>query len=295
MTIAEQLQTVKDNTIKVLNAGYKYGYDDGYPSGEASGYKTGYADGYAEGENSSFDRGYSYGYETGFMEGEASGIEIGKQAEYDAFWDAYQDNGERTDYTYGFSSWRTGCFYPKYDINIVGSAYNAFYGWKGGKIDLAARMEECGVRLDTSRATSFEYTFYCSNVNAITRIPKIDTSGADRLAYTFCSSPALITIDELVLREDGSQTFGGPFDWSQNLTNLKVSGTIGTSGFNLNTNAKLSKESIISVVNALSSTVTGQAQTFSLTAVNNAFEGGSTGSEWQALIATKPNWTISLV
>ncbi len=238
---------------------------------------------------------YEKGVSEGFAEGEISGIEQGKQAEYDAFWDAYQENGERTDYTYGFSSWRTGCFYPKYDINIVGSAYNAFYGWKGGKIDLAARLEECGVRLDTSRATSFQYAFYCSGTEAITRVPKIDTTGADKLDSTFCSSPTLITIDELVLREDGSQTFSTLFDWSQNLTNLKVSGTIGTSGFKLDTNAKLSKESIISVVNALSSTVTGQAQTFSRTAVNNAFEGGSTGTEWLNLIATKPNWTISLV
>lgn len=295
MSIAEKLKTVAENEVKVCNAGFAEGYDVGFVAGEDEGFAIGKEEGYNEGYHEGHSKGEEIGYGNGWNEGEASGIEIGKQAEYNAFWDAYQENGERTDYSYGFSSWRTGCFYPKYDINIVGSAYNAFYGWKGGKIDLAARLEECGVRLDTSRATSFQYAFYCSGTEAITRVPKIDTTGADKLDSTFCSSLTLITIDELLLREDGSQTFTSVFDWSQNLTNLKVSGTIGTSGFKLNTNAKLSKESIISVVNALSSTATGQTQTFSKTSVNNAFEGGSTGTEWLNLIATKPNWTISLV
>ena len=56
---------------------------------------------------------------------------------------------------------------------------------------------------------------------------------------------------------------------------------------------KLNKESITSVINRLSSGANGLTVTLSLTAVNNAFEGGRDGTEWQTLIATKPNWTIA--
>ena len=54
--------------------------------------------------------------------------------------------------------------------------------------------------------------------------------------------------------------------------------------------SKLTSESIISSINGLSPDVTGQTVTFNKTAVNNAF----TTEEWDALVATKPNWTIAL-
>ena len=64
----------------------------------------------------------------------------------------------------------------------------------------------------------------------------------------------------------------------------------------------LNKESIVSVIRALSDSASGQSVTFSLEAVDNAFydaDGeGAVGSEslaWQLLIDTKPNWTVTLV
>ena len=64
---------------------------------------------------------------------------------------------------------------------------------------------------------------------------------------------------------------------------------------------KLSKASITSAINGLSDTTSNLAVSFSKFAVNKAFEttvganDGSSSSEWLALIATKPNWTINLV
>lgn len=64
---------------------------------------------------------------------------------------------------------------------------------------------------------------------------------------------------------------------------------------------KLSKPSITSIINCLSTTTSGLTVTLSKTAVNNAFEtsegvaDGSTSQEWLNLVATKTNWTISLV
>ena len=83
------------------------------------------------------------------------------------------------------------------------------------------------------------------------------------------------------------------------LKNITVEGPIAYSiSFK---DCPLSKESILSVFNALSDTITGMTLTLKLLAVNTAFEtsegaaDGSTSEEWNTLIATKSNWTISLV
>lgn len=63
----------------------------------------------------------------------------------------------------------------------------------------------------------------------------------------------------------------------------------------------LSKASLTSIINGLSAETAELTVTLSQIAVNNAFEtaeglaDGSASEEWLALIATKPNWTISLV
>ena len=46
------------------------------------------------------------------------GIEQGKQAEYDAFWNAYQENGNKTIYGYSFAGtgWNSENYKPKYPI-----------------------------------------------------------------------------------------------------------------------------------------------------------------------------------
>ena len=62
----------------------------------------------------------------------------------------------------------------------------------------------------------------------------------------------------------------------------------------------LSAESIQSTFDGLNSEVTGQTLTLPLTAVKRAFEtskganDGNTSETWNALVASKPNWTITL-
>lgn len=63
----------------------------------------------------------------------------------------------------------------------------------------------------------------------------------------------------------------------------------------------LIKDSIIDIVKALSNTATGQTLILKANAVNAAFEttsgasDGSTTPEWKSVLATKPNWTITLL
>ena len=61
--------------------------------------------------------------------GVADGVADGRQAEYDEFWDAFQQNGNRTDYHFGFAGkgWRDETFKPKYDIVVRGG--DSMFAW----------------------------------------------------------------------------------------------------------------------------------------------------------------------
>lgn len=63
-----------------------------------------------EKDDGSFDEGYNKGKTDGFVEG--------KTAEQTAFWDIYQDNGNRRNYDYAFvgSGWTDEVYNPKYSI-----------------------------------------------------------------------------------------------------------------------------------------------------------------------------------
>ena len=60
-----------------------------------------------------FDAGSSLGYNEGWL----SGVNDGKQEEHDTFWDTFQKNGSRRNYSYAFfDGWTNANFAPKYDI-----------------------------------------------------------------------------------------------------------------------------------------------------------------------------------
>jgi hypothetical protein len=154
--------------------------------------------------------------------------------------------------------------------------------------------------LDTSQLKRLSMTFYqwnsitTDNVTDIT----IDISSLTAMIDTFNYNRMLET---LVLKNvPETCNFTGGFDGCIGLKNLTITGTIGGTTFNLKSSKSLTKESIISVIDHLSTTATNVTATFSLEAVNKAFEtseganDGSTSSEWITLIGTKSNWTIAL-
>lgn len=99
MAISNKLTTIAENVQKVYEAGKSDGYSDGFETGSEEGYNKGKTDGYAEGQ------------ENGYNEG--------KTAEQNAFWDTYQDNGNRTNYDHAFAGegWTDELYDPKYPIN----------------------------------------------------------------------------------------------------------------------------------------------------------------------------------
>ena len=229
------------------------------------------------------------------------GVEAGRQAEHDAFWDAYQDKGERTNYTGAFrgSGWNDKTFTPKYNI-IANSGYNMFNGCKIS--DLKMILDERGLMLDTSKATNLGGLFALdSGIDyVLIRLPEISAVSSPSLNYAFQRRCGLVSIDKLILSNELAHTFTSTFLMTSALTNLTIEGTIGQNGLNLSW-SPLNKASLISIVNALSDTTTGLTVTLRLSAVNTAFEtveglaDGSTSDEWTALAATKSNWTINLI
>lgn len=207
------------------------------------------------------------GVDAVYDKGKEIGAESGKLAEYDTFWDAYQQNGNRTNYANSFYNvgWDDNSYNPKYDIVCVGNAYAAF---------AYSRITDTKKNIDISKVTN--------------------------TGPFFNSSTSVKTIRNLIVSE--ATTFDSAFfNLCTALENLHFTGVIGKGTINLQWSSKLSKESIENVIGCLSNTTSGLTVTLSKTAVNTAFattEGGTDGStseEWEDLIATKTNWTIALL
>ncbi|MBQ7036139.1 MAG: hypothetical protein IJN74_01455 [Clostridia bacterium] len=218
--------------------------------------------------------------------------EAGKKSEYDAFWDSYQQNGNRKHYgvAFGGKGWNEHTLKPKYDIKPT-SAYMMFYQLEAGaNIDLVKIEEECGITFDFSECTDFQYLAYTSGV---LRFGIIDTRAKGAFAQFLGNSSTLHTVKKLILKDDGSQTISNASWFLPNsLVNIEVEGKLGYSVRCVSAN--MTKASIASLINALYEGSAGQTLTLSKSAVNKTF-GGVDDEEWKSLVDTKPNWTISLI
>lgn len=215
--------------------------------------------------------------------------EAGKQAEYDAFWDSYQRNGARNDYAWAFAGtqWNKTTFRPKHNMRPTRMYMMTYSPYGGGlAFDVAKRLQECGVTLDTSACTDFQYAFHSG-----THWGVIDSTGTTNLNYqVFFNNSMLHTIDELIVKE--TTTFGATtFQGCSALANLKITGTIGKT-ITLSA-CPLTVESAKSVINALYNYAgTTDELKYKLTlkstvwtALNNA-ETPPTGDTWQDYVVS---------
>lgn len=204
-----------------------------------------------------------------------------QKAAWDTFWDEFQTKGARISYDSGFygPGWTDVNFVPKYDIQPLDISYMFA---ESQITDLAGILQRQGVLLDTSKASSFGYAFFRST---ITHVPRIDTRGASApsaLGSIFYLATKLETIDELVLKEDGSQTFSNAFTSCSALKNLRITGCIGQ---NITfTGVPLSHDSLLSVLNALKPGVSGKVY---LGSSNTAKL-----TEAEKAIATEKGWSL---
>ena len=167
------------------------------------------------------------------------------------FWDGLQNHGNRTYYGQVFRGAGFEDILPKYSFE------NAEY--LTGLCMENPTLKHFG-EIKAPLCPSWQNVF--QNCISLQKVDAIDMSGntSDRTPFANCIS----------------------------LSEIKFFGIIPAT---LNMGAcPLSKESLISVVNALSSTATGQTLTLKKISVNNAF----TDDEWNALIGAKTNWKITL-
>lgn len=183
--------------------------------------------------------------------------EKGKKDEYDKFWDSFQNKGKRTNYQDGFAGkgWNDTTFKPKYDIIAVGNLGRAFQETE--LTDLVEVLKQCERKLDTSQVSTFSNVFFYSYY--LTTIPEIDSRGTTESSpfnQAFGTCRKLKTIEKLILKEDGSQSFSSTFSYCYELENIVIEGTIGKNGFNVQWSKKLTKASLLSILKALSLNIT---------------------------------------
>ena len=210
--------------------------------------------------------GYESGRSDGYLQGHAAGITEGAQAEYDRFWDGFQNRGNTQRYQYAFAYDRfAGIYNPKYPINCDNT-------YAGGSYIFYGSTSITDTLVDISIPNSALGMFY--NCNSLVRIPKL-----------------IVT---------KNTTFSDTFKLCSALEDITIEGEINND-INFADSTKLLKKSIANIIGCLLGSSSGKTLTLSKTAVNKAFEtsdgenDGIHSDEWTELVATKSNWTISLV
>ena len=220
-----------------------------------------------------------------YNSGVTEGYREGAKYQHKSFWDNYQDYGKRNDYTNAFSGtgWTNETFKPNHDMKPFGT----YMMFKNSKIegDLVDILNKLNVTLDFSICDSFQYTFQNTK---FTRVGYIKATRV-RLVDTFQNSALLETIDGLELATFSEDHTSNTFSGCTALKNLTIYGTLGNS-FNVK-DCPLTRVSIDSIFDHLSTTATGKTLTLNENAVKSAY----TDEEWATRIAPFSNWTITLV
>ena len=223
------------------------------------------------------------------------GIESGKALAEDAFWNAIQGGGERTDYQYVFSDtvWGTE-FNPKYSFNNM---TNALYMFRNAKVGDRLYTD----KLDFSNCTSMLGTFIDSDVACLKRVDmRSCLASANGANSTFNTCRSLREITEFYPPVDAKMNYS--FANCSSLETLIVYSEI-SSNFDVRWSKKLSRVSIESIIYHLKLEVSGLTITLSKDAVNKAFEtseganNGVNNSNWcddLAGYAESLGWSVVL-
>lgn len=204
------------------------------------------------------------------------GYEDGKQEEYDRFWNAVQDNGNRTDYTTAFYSqtWNDTTFNPKYAMKPT----EAREMFRNSHIT----SKEKFANIDFSVNKNFYMTFQQGH---IVELPIIDASNGTDFYYMCQGCYTLKSIEKLIL-SDKATRFEGAFSGCGYLENIIIEGVIPQK-IDFGSSPLLNDASIQSIIDHLKDLTGGTVQTLTL----HATVGGKLTDEQKATITAK-NWTL---
>lgn len=219
------------------------------------------------------------------------GVTDGKQSEYDAFWDNFQNYGNKPYtcmYMFAGGGWNSENFKPKYDIVIGGTSCTGMFQYfntsknNENPIDMIQVFKEQNIKFDGV----FGWQDVFNNAN-ISTLPTVSMSNLNKSFYC-CSR--LETIEKLILTKKPSST-SSAFSLCTSLKNIVIEGEIGIS-LSMSS-SPLTVESAKSVINALTNYAgTTNELTYKLTlkstvwtALNEA-EAPPTGDTWKDYVTS---------
>ena len=223
---------------------------------------------------------------TTIAENELKIYDKGKEAANREKWNKHIDALNKSAFTYGFAGkgWNDDTFTPYTDI-VMPTGRNAGQVFSyAGITDLKAIFEKYGTKLDCKNALTTSGFFQYS---LITKVPEIILEKATSIQGMFSNCANLVSIEKLELPEKCVLT--NAFQSCTSLTEIRFGSVIdGSIDFHW---SPLSKESVESIVSALSDSASGKTVTFNKTQIDK-LNGNSTW--WADLKATKTNWSFAL-
>lgn len=206
-------------------------------------------------------------------------------------WEVVQQGGARTDYREAFVMWDMDYIHPKYKVTPIAD-YSGYLTFSNSKIKkIEKEYFDFSQKISTSNIQSgWYYTF--SGCNYLEEVEDIGMQAMINYSYTFAWCYNLHTI--AIIRTDENTSWGSTFTACSNLQNITIEGVIGKSGFSVKDCKRLTKESLLSILRALSkdSTVaSGKSITFAA-AHQEVIESDAECLE-QLNLAVNAGWTIA--
>ena len=215
-----------------------------------------------------------------------------------AFWDIITNNNTRADWSYAFQYWNCEHIRPPYVIKPTKNLISTMFGFNTAlKSVEKARFDFSGYTPTQTNGTSSWYKFFdgCENLETVEDIGM----KAGACYRTFAGCKKLETIEKL--RVQAETVFNTTFAQCDNLQNITIEGTIGQNGFSVYASNKISKASILSILNACNKGNAGITVTLPSKCVDGATDTLATITEDTELntayiTATQiNNYTISFV
>ena len=144
------------------------------------------------------------------------------------------------------NGWKEETFKPKYDIKPTNAQY--MFRYSQINTDLVETLDKQNIVLDFSNVTNTDRIFADAQ---FTRVGVLDFSNGIALNTIFANTKTLITIDKIILKDDGSNTFSNTFTNLTALENITFEGVIGQNGISFQWSNKLTHESLVNIIDCL--------------------------------------------
>lgn len=183
--------------------------------------------------------------------GSGGSYEQGVKDERERFWLSsvigfeYPASMWENSYRFAGKGWNDETFKPTIDMAFHSQCQCMFN--VSNITDIVSSLEECGVTFTIKNLTG-SYAMYAYSETR--RTLPMSILKTDFIA-TFSYCPNLVSIGKITLQSDGQDTWLNTFIDSPNIENIEFEGVIGQNGFNVQWSTKLTKASLLNILNCL--------------------------------------------